>query len=483
MHRPLTALLLCCVWLTPAHARNSTVERMVRAIHLQARVDLAELAGKQRRLGLFVYASQLPDTPRAKQLVQTIALRLLGEIKKSHRFHRLHLLSATVVPPIEQQLAQARREGLDRLLSVEITIRDNHVLVYGRLWNTSDNFWLWGLQPALDLRGHYVDKQRVDAEINFLLGKRRGLDSRPTNWAIQRFALGGGERILAAATGDIDGDGQHELVLLTLRSIRVYRWEQNRFRFIAPKIPLDTQDLRRRVSRHPFGNLLLADIDGDKIPEIIAGTSEHKNGWVFRWRSTGATPVTDKEKQPLTFAGIPLARGPGTRLIFATPHSRKPLYDKTHFWDFSRNATRLYPISRRYFSFVRRIIKTARHQTLLSGMVDAHNTLLLFRGGPAQKVWQKVRNVGIAFTITDLDDDGIPELVTTSARFPGERDNLTVWQLGKEKITQLFQSKYRLDPVIAVTSGDVDNDGQIEVLFVTISPSGTSHLHLLRRVP
>jgi hypothetical protein len=75
-----------------------------------------------------------------------------------------------------------------------------------------------------------------------------------------------------------------------------------------------------------------------------------------------------------------------------------------------------------------------------------------------------VRDVGVAFEIADVDHDGVPDAIVSSASAPGDPDAVRVVALGRPG-KPAFKRTFN-GGVVGLAWTDVDGDGALEVIAV-----------------
>ena len=71
--------------------------------------------------------------------------------------------------------------------------------------------------------------------------------------------------------------------------------------------------------------------------------------------------------------------------------------------------------------------------------------------------------VGVAFDLADVDRDGTPDVIASSASAPGDPDTIKVHSLGSDPKKPLYRKKFT-GGVAGLTSLDSDGDGAVEVI-------------------
>jgi hypothetical protein len=82
----------------------------------------------------------------------------------------------------------------------------------------------------------------------------------------------------------------------------------------------------------------------------------------------------------------------------------------------------------------------------------------------AGRARRELGNVGAAFVVADLDRDGSPEVIYTSARPPGDPDMVEVRAALAEDRKPRFKKPFPASGVAALAVGDLDGDGAVEVI-------------------
>ena len=88
------------------------------------------------------------------------------------------------------------------------------------------------------------------------------------------------------------------------------------------------------------------------------------------------------------------------------------------------------------------------------------------------------KEVGVAFEIADVDRDGAPELIASSASAPGDADSVRVIPVGSPASKPVFKKAFN-GGVAGVVVADGDGDGVAEVVAV-VRLAGATRVDLWR---
>jgi hypothetical protein len=244
--------------------------------------------------------------------------------------------------------------------------------------------------------------------------------------------------VLDAMLVDVDGDGVDELAVLGIDGVRFFRANGKSVDRIGNvvKLPAD-----RHWPRMPAG--WLGKLDGGKL-------------WAVT--SAGHSIVIDPRAQRVESGPGDLVPLRGAQGLCGSSHIGSPVI-----------TLPLVTLTREIVRSPGLPIKVRDVATLANGgfiVVDSEGQLLGERGGDPPTLLANER-VGDRILLADLDGDGEPELVTTSAAPPGEPDRLVVRRIDGELSTsnELYRSALSGGSIVAIASGRVDL-GRVDVVVI-----------------
>lgn len=261
--------------------------------------------------------------------------------------------------------------------------------------------------------------------------------------------------VLAAAFADLEPGGAEELVILTTDELVVLRGVATRPE-VAARLALP-ESLGRSTAppRDPLGAI------------VVERPDPRHGGSVLRIRSSANRLGAElPARLPLavakTFEGIPLCGeqrltiAPGRNLLAAPASGDPSVAGLPPLFHAARCGRPFYGASgalRRARAVVDTAASLALEVYACGAEASACDELL----------WASEAQAGTAFSVTDLDRDGYPELVAAGDTTPGSADRITIWEARPDGLREELAVDLKLG-VAAVAIGQADGDPELEVV-------------------
>ncbi|MBK9030208.1 MAG: VCBS repeat-containing protein [Myxococcales bacterium] len=281
---------------------------------------------------------------------------------------------------------------------------------------------------------------------------------RPVTWKARRVAsLDLGAPVLALAAADLDGDRIDELIVLTERHVVVLAAHRKGLRERARiAVPADPPALR---PRDPIGALAVAA--GPDGVELWARSSSAARAARYGWR--GGALV---ELAPVL--GYPLC---ADRVVELAAGRNYATVDGVDVWT---ARCRLGEVDR-----LGRSIAVEAMVAVGGAMTVTVDTRCPRGGGPcAAQTRATLDGVGTAVEVADVDRDGAVEVLVAGAGAPGDADAVAVHTLTAAGFAK--KPRFRrafLGGVVGLAVGDVDGDGDREA-FAAVRLAGARKVDL-----
>ena len=291
----------------------------------------------------------------------------------------------------------------------------------------------------------------IEAQLTRAVAENRRKPPQPVTvkWKKKRLgAIDLGAPVLDIVASDLDGDSKDELVALTTTHVVVLRKSGRRKIQEVARLGLPDKTAPLR-SRSPVGMLFVADGG-----EIRARTSDQAEG-------IAASFDGKKLSEARRLAGWPLCAD-GTAEL-AGGRNYFDLGSVAWTSEVSHRAIDTDFVSARCRSG---LVDPAGDQLEMFGFVDVDDSLVVRCRSELGKCDARetvLKDVGYAFELADVDNDGHPEVVTTSTQpYGGTSDRVTIRSQGG---STLFSKTFG-GGVVGVCAGDIDGDGAREVIAV-----------------
>lgn len=270
-------------------------------------------------------------------------------------------------------------------------------------------------------------------------------------WKSQKLgSLDLGAPLVAVVAADLDGDGKAELYLVTSREV------------IAVGIAGKVRELGRVAFTGEPAVPAPRDIVGTAVVDgaaVIAGVSAWAKDLRVEWRGKALTARHGA-------GGFRLC---GDRLQLAT--------GRNHFRE--GGAALFGARCRDDLTDPAGAPLHVRAELAISGALEVTVARCAAGGTECQPAGAyQVHDVGVAFEIADVDRDGIPDAVVSSASAPGDADAVRVIALGTPGAKPMYKKQFN-GGVAGIAVADGDGDGVAEVIAV-VRLAGATRVDLWR---
>jgi hypothetical protein len=389
----------------------------------------------------------------AERLVAELEELLAGAVSRREPLRTVRATRGEAWSDRDRALAAAPAEGYELLLWVEVSIAANHLVLDGVVFDTDRNIWREVVAPESRVVGNVHVRRRLDAEL------RRFFPAvRPGPLETTSYPLAPG-RYLGIAVADLDGDDLAEIVLLGQRTLELRRLSGATAEVVA-RMKLTGIPRAATRSRDPVGALVVGPRDRDGARPLAFRTSEHGQGVLLTY--DGAELNLEG-----TFSDYPVAWDED--LLCTTVAPGRSAFQSAAAPCGSLDETPL--VAPYYAATDAAVAQPDGSAARLAAAVLADGTVSLSWNGVALPA---LGPYGTALAVTDVDDDGDAEVLLSSAADPGPSDELTVLRLGAGGLGEERQRLTVPGAVWVATSGDVDDDGRLELVAVVQTPTGAS---------
>jgi hypothetical protein len=441
-----------------AGAPGSTIQGIVDDLSAQVGRLIGDMPRPRIDLVAVAIDGGAPGRGGAGELPRELLDLLLGSIGRREPLRSVRAGGGPGWQDEASARSTAAAQGWELLVWLEVSIESNHLVVEGTVYETERHLWRDAAGgEERRVVGRVFARARVDAEVRGHLGP---LVSGPLSYTPVPL---GEDDVLALAVADLDGDDLNEIVLVGQRGVEVRRLRQGQAELVA-RLKLAGLPPAATRSRDPVGTVAVGPPDPSGARPVALRTSELGEGQVigFDGREIGLRggigdfPIRWDAVQECTTIT------PG-RSTFQTEAAPCGSLDET-------------PMAPPFHAVVRERLPQpgGLPAAVAEGTVLADGTVALRWN---DRVVARIGPFGTALAITDLEDDGVAEVLLSSDRDPGTGDELTVVHLGGAgQVGPRVQLGGVAGSVWVAASGDADNDGLRELLAIAREGAGTQLL-------
>ncbi len=288
----------------------------------------------------------------------------------------------------------------------------------------------------------------------------------PVSWRDRRIgSIDLGAPLLAVAAADLDRDGRAEVAALTTREVVVLAVRE-RALVEKGRAPLGGEPALLRP-RDPVGGLAV-DLTADGDAVLVARSSERGDAVRLGWRRGRLVELDRRPGFPLCGGTVELAAGRNYFTAAAAQVGGERL---------------LAPLPGEFFSAMCTgpLVDARGGRIQVAAIVDLDRVLHVrcrtAAGAECAAATVKGRDydgVGVAAEIADVDNDGVPEVLTTRGGAPGDRDRVSVFSVVGGKVAKVYSKDFHAG-VVGLGAGDLDGDGDRDVI-VAVRFAGSHHV-------
>lgn len=431
----LTLLLLVAVAAGPQGAIGRVTE------------DLASRASEGVEPGKIALAVSAPGAEGLRDPVETAMVSALAR--------RGYGVLPLRGPQLSDAEAAARELGADQLLRVRASLAAGALALSGELLPTRPNFFLQRV-PAARGAGSRLVAATAPADD---AARALAAPARPAAGPTRLLPLADlPARVLAIAAGATEAGVRLVAVTPTGVALLDARGARLAFRALPPAPP------GPRV-RDAAAVASIGDFSGGRIAYAVAGSSEGEvlSAAGDELARAGTFPAAG------TTASIPVASGGAGALFGAFVPGRGVLADAVA----AAPDPGARPSSGRELFGAAAAPRPGRVAYALLGTDYALHLL----GATLAPALPDVPAIGAGFALADLDGDGEPELVASSAQ-PGATDRVRVLRLGAPPAAA-FESAAVEGAIVAGAAADLTGDGLDDAVLAAELPGGRTRLWLV----
>jgi len=295
----------------------------------------------------------------------------------------------------------------------------------------------------------------------------------------------GNRNVHAIAVGDLNGDGQNELILATDGKLKVLAWEGIKFWDTSLKdfIYLEKPYLLKAVQRN-IRTLHMADLNDNDRDEVYISVPIGKTGKTYRveWQKNSPEPAEFRDYMLLSLSSSGISERSGeAKLLFSRFLELRGCFsgEQTTFLSVQKgeiNPQKGQRIASDYNSIEIRSTDDDNEPEFV--VVDHLGHVKIFN--QSNLIWQSNPIFGVGLAITDLDGNGRNEIVCSSATYEsparGEasfQDNIFILEWDGDIYSKKWKSRTFDGSITDFTIADVDNDGILELVVCVRKPLGS----------
>lgn len=323
--------------------------------------------------------------------------------------------------------------------------------------------WVWGLLPwslasmlipvlAMAKPWPHWDSVISDAEKRLQAQVKERLSRLPhpieIKWAPRRIAdFDFGDPVLAAAPADVVPGGAEELVVVTAEEIIILGGIGRRRAEVLARATLPGADAKIRP-RDPVGDVVM--VRGSSGPELWVRSSARAKGTRYSV-SLPLAPIGE-------ISGFPVCPGKLAKLVAGKNQLSGAEQALPDLFYGARCARDFFDVTG-HPAAGQAVLEPGHALTVKALSCTSPGS------GCSASGAQQLEAVGSAYSLADLDRDGLLEVVAAAANAPGTSERVTVFELRGSRMEVGYHHDFKLGAA-SVVIGQFDDDTELEVLSV-----------------
>ena len=383
------------------------------------------------------------DAPHPRELVSALLAPSLEALHDDPRFGIVHV--ATFAGEGEEAAERAGRLGYAILVDVEIRVAGSYLSLSGA-----------ARDPHEARNTRFESRHRLDVSLCRFVGFPPRVSE---DTVVARAARMPSSGYLALSVHDLDGDGRSEIVAITQNGAEVLRLGASRvgLRLEAVGTVAWPTDVGRAAAPPPRSLATVRVVDGAVVARLADLAAP------IRIAMEGGRWVATRTGGPCPDESFPIALGCG-RLVDG----------RDFFDDVVTREGEPHQAPAHFYSYAAGQFETAAADAVgvevavtPGGRISARvsQTPQGATATPARAVGAS--GYGTALAMSDLDLDGAPELLVSSASAEGAGDQLSMLRaLPRGVVHVVWRSEPIAGPIWTAAAGDVDGDGLDELIAI-----------------
>lgn len=471
--KPIFGLILIYIILSESALMASSLKPIENAPALQQLASILSLEITDRFKSMDISKPTVAVVVEVEQSIHGYRSWIVQEVERLLLYRLNDKLNVKIVYDADNgnngKLDRAYTRGADWLLHCVLGVRHETIYITADLTPLPKHFW----QRLVDstskgVKEHFFVSASIDEEVRTVLSKLSMRSSHGDYGFLPVLVVP--RHVLDVGIGDLDGDGEQELILLHELGLEAYSLRENPPRRLTVYDFSHIPQAEYRL-RDPQGSLVVFDFNADGRSELFIRILDRRFSEILSWSGERLVSLREIDQVALCVyrqAGRPM-------IVYGEPEAGTNRFlAKLEIADVNQSVGRKLNLPRPFYDL--RCIQTNNKDAPWISFVDDEGNYYQIHDGSEPRV--VLRGVGDGFDLADLDGDGHHELIVSDAVWPGQPDRIRVFS-DQEVIWEI---KDIPGSVVAIAGQAIEDNNNNRVVVVVLDPSETiSKIYLLQK--